>query len=558
MTSFLPSWLENVGYPSTGIGDGDDLRLTVGLGTEGQWYGFVNPGWFYHNNLEQYNYNLLGYISHSFPVSVTGSLPTPATGSIVEPVSFRPAWGPVIVRANSLQNFAPVYTDFPLTHHSNSFYPASTLSWSQVGTTSIYSASLPSSCMLVNMRDLTNVPMGSVAGTGSIITPKYYFYDIDNSLVYVRSDDGHLNYYADIVYFYPKLRMRELVVVDDGIIKSSYHSIENLIVSRGSQSYSIGAVASAITNPVTGLYTGDWVVMDYYISDSYILKDHRTVEFYTSTPRQITVSYEKAITSYVPPAKLNNNTYLNINPIFYDSYRSGYLFHTTNTVTTTGLWTPKTFNVTVDKTTVCYDWAESVKIKAVLLDNQGLPIPYYPISCTLSPSATITICTPSTGLNYTDGRGEVHILVSPPSSGLFTFSAYAGSVSGTVSVNCVPQTTFINKSNYTNGQLQLVAEPDVNDLGTQKLEFCATYLDGLPKSSIDSKPVNISSKLSSSFLYNNNYYNGSIYIGYPDLPNLSISNVMAINYLYVLPNKSDVLVAWNGANSNLVELLLMR
>ena len=432
--------------------------------------------------------------------------------------------------------------NYPFIQHYNSYYPAADMVWSQIGSTNIYSAVVPPSCMLVSMRDLTNVPMGSVAGTGSLTSNKFYFYDIPNSKVYIRSDNGLLNYYADLIYFYPRLQMRECVVVTDGTLKTSYKKADGLTVSRGGQSYYYsGTTVGAITNPVTGLYNGDWVVLEYWVPNSFILENHNLLKLYSNLQNKLTVHYETALPYSTPPLKLIDGTKLNLNPLFFDAYRTGYLFHTASSDPVSSFWTPKNINLRTDKSAVCAQWHEPVKVTGLLSDTQGLPIPWYPIHCTHS-SGTVIVATPSTGLNLTDGRGEFHALILPAANASsFWFTATASGVSSTVTVSLVASGSQLNSSKYHSGLVNLIVGSDVNQLGTQKISLNSTYLDGLPK---PSDTLSIQSKRSSSFYYLSTFFNGSI-SGINTAVDLVSNNPMGVNSLDILPQTTETLIVFN-------------
>ena len=77
-----PQWLESIGYPHAGVGDLSDLKLSLGVGQDGRWVGFINPGWYYHSNTEQYHYVQVGTINALGLYTFSGA---------VTAMSFRPS-----------------------------------------------------------------------------------------------------------------------------------------------------------------------------------------------------------------------------------------------------------------------------------------------------------------------------------------------------------------------------------------------------------------------------------------------------------------------------------
>ncbi len=131
MANNIPEWLTLQDFPQTGIGDLGHLKFFLGVGERGKWLGFINSGWYYYSGLELYHYIVEGQLTYAAPAG---------SGEVVEPISFRPAWGPIIVYGNGNVMYEPI---FPV------FEPCQTLNWSPVSGTDLYVADYPSNATLV-------------------------------------------------------------------------------------------------------------------------------------------------------------------------------------------------------------------------------------------------------------------------------------------------------------------------------------------------------------------------------------------------------------------------
>jgi hypothetical protein len=384
------------------------------------------------------------------------------------------------------------------TQHHNCFSPGNSLSWTSLNG-SIYYASLPASSLLVGMRDLTTLPMGSVSSTGFIVNNKLYFYDYIGNKVYARPDDvNNINFYADIVYQKPSLRFRELVVLEDSGLLPSYRNIENIDIIRGNQIYNYCySVSGYLTNPVTGITNGDWVVLEYNISKSFILTDHQTLQYYIGYSKNplgdnFIINYETSIPDSLPSISLASPTNLfNLNPIFKDAYRAGYLHHALPVSGYSSYWTYKKLLLSSDKLETCSDWNESFTVSLTLLDKNNLPLPQYPVTLTYTPITTslfiypIPTSTTSTSALITshlttDNRGEVNAVLKNIGYGLATISAFAGTLSGNVLLNSLPASSFINLNKFLGGQVNLVLTKDSTSRSSILGAVSTNDLDGIP------------------------------------------------------------------------------
>jgi hypothetical protein len=276
LKNLMPNWLENISYPTPGVGDLNDLKFFLGVGNGGKWIGFVNSGWFYHDNTEQFNYIVKGQTL----VAATSGTPLAAqagftvsdavSGTLTNAVSFRPSWGPIIV--NSYVSSGSTNNYQPYILHNNSFYPGVSLSWTASG--NLYYSTLPGSSLLIGMRDLTNLAMGSVTATGQLLSERLFYYDQDSARVWVKPRVGTTpSCWADIVYFQPKLKFREIVTEAVSGVKASYRDIENISCFKGDQIVTLSDKVTGgayFTHSLSGVSVGDWVGLEYYITYSFI------------------------------------------------------------------------------------------------------------------------------------------------------------------------------------------------------------------------------------------------------------------------------------------------
>lgn len=539
-----PSWLENIGYPAPGVGDLDDLKFTLGVGDGGRWIGFVKPGWYYHNNREQYKYVQVATIVAS---SVSGS------GVITESVSFRPNWGPVLVYG--MQDDPDEDLDGPYREHHNSFYPAYSLSWTPT-TSGIFTASVPSGTILVGLRDLTNLALGSVAGTGLLISNKLYYYDRYNNRIYIKPrDTSNIEVWADLLYTVPRLKMREVVVYESDGVRASYNQIENITIIRGNQTVAVtGYHATGFFSPsLTGTVAGDWVVLDYYVSKSYILLDHQTLHWYAGGPMGYSwidtfkVYYESSIPDIIPNVIISDAVTgsLNFNPIHRDSYRTGYLFHAVPGSSLNSYWTVGRVRAYLDKQSVCSSWNELLKLSIYINEANDIPIPYCPVSVTIT-GASALLSMPDTDL--TDGRGEIHYLLAPEvGASTIGVTAIAGAFSSIVSAMVVGSGSIIDIDKYLDGQVNLLLTDEKTKRGAIRMFVNAMNLDGIPRMS-NTDTITIESELASEFNNGDNIATQSITVG----SGQSITNVGALIEVGYVPQPKDKLFGSSATGQSII------
>mgnify|MGYP001593196601 CR=1 FL=1 len=537
----VPSWLEPTGYPFSGIGDLGDLKFKVATGHSGKWVGFLNTGWYYFNNQEQYNYVLKG---SQTVVAAAGS------GVATAGVSYRPVWGPVLVTSSN---------GAPYTQHHNGFWPATTLSWSVFASgAGIYVATLPTSSVLLGLRNLTNLPLGSVAGTGLILSETLYYYDPVGGQLYTKpSVPSSIQIWADIVYRTPRIRFRELVVQENSGVQASYPYIEGIQVSRGNQIVSVTGVVTGgyFTHTATGISTGDWVVLEYNIQKSFCIVDHQTLQCYTTsgTGDTITIDFETSIPTAIQALSLNASGaaytgLLDLNPLYSDAHRAGYLFHGASSSPVSSIWLASQVLTSIYPATVCGAWGQPFKIAAIVLGANGLPVPWAPITLVLSTGASALSYLPN--LTSVDGRGEFHCLVLPPTgAGLCTIYVVSRTVSGYASGSVLTPSQMVSTTTYQGGHAVLVISDQLTPKGYHQGYANATYADGVPR---PATAMLIRSALASILELGNNLHTGTLYLDTTQ----SAENIAAVVGFGYLPQKGDRLVGIaDDGQSSVIEVL---
>lgn len=467
--SYGPTWLTTTGAPAPGVGDLQDLQFKLGVGEGGQWIGFINTGWYYADLLEQYNYALVGTLS------VTAAA---GSGQSTESVSFRPSWGPVVITGLASGQY---------TQHHNTFQPGQTTTWTSLGS-GYYYATVPASTIVVGVRDLTILPLGSVSGTGSIISEKFFYYDYPGQRVYIKpKSTSPTNVFLDYLELRPRLRFREIVIQDGSVLYPSYQGIENIQIIRGYQTQTVAGPSSGfLTHTLTGVADGDWVVLEYSISKSYCLLDHRTVQYFTTTASGDTlrINYETSLPDIVPGLVLNKPRaeLANWNPLFSNAYRTGYLYHANMSTPASSYWSINTVHTRLDKDWVCSQWGEMFKATVLVTDPQGLPVPYYPLSISLTTGASALGRVPSAAMGCTDGRGEVHFMVACPTSvTLLQVVAICATVSGSVSGSVLLAATALPSSVFWGGSTEVYVSKDLTPRRYWRTYAKNTFLDGIPR-----------------------------------------------------------------------------
>lgn len=528
--NYYKNWLTTLNYPRSGVGDLRDLKFSAGVGDNGRWLGFVNTGWYYYDNKEQYHYIIKG------SATVTGAV---GSGTINNSISFRPSWGPVLIDGENYQ-----YTEL-----HECFSPGNTLSWSIAAFgDGIYQATIPTGAILVGMLNDTNLPMGGVAGSADLFSESLFWYDYVNRTVYIKPDNpSDIKAWANILYSTPRLRVREQVIETDAGVKASYRLIENYSVIRGSQTFSSSGQASGwITHTLSGLSNGDWVILEYNVPYSYIVEDHDTVKYYTSntvTGDVMAVSWETSIPYVIPPISLTKalSGQLQLNPIFSDSHRAGYVFHSTTASAASSLWVPTKLQIDLNRTEVCAEWGQSVKATILLLDSAGLPVPWHKVTVSLTAGSTALFYAPSA--SSVDGRGEMH-LMAVPGTGLSTITVgvSAQTVSGllTTSASAIVRTAAqtMPLSSFMAGAIHMHIDNEITSRRFLRSYINSTFLDGIPRADT----ITLSTRKATEIEVDGTVYGQTATINTLQ----SESNVCAIKEVGILPQKNEELVAYNS------------
>lgn len=474
--------MEDIDFPQSGVGDLDDLKVYLRSGEGGNWLGFVHTGWYYHNNIEQYNYAVRG---------LTLVEPASAGVNLVQASdTFNPSWGPILVYSKTDAQ--------PYTPHQNSFFPAAQLSWTP-SASGLYRASVPASSFVVSVRDLTNLPLGAVASSGMVTHPRLYCYDQPSGYIYIRPrDPANIDVWVDLLYTYPRLKFRELVVQQPEGVFPTYRDIEQVTVYRGSQSQSVSGTvnplgssyspAQALSHGLSGVNVGDWVVLEYYIRRSYTIADHDKLLVYTTqeSGEDIQVFYEAGNPFRIPPLTVggSGSTYvglLSLNTLYPSSHRAGYLFHASPTVPGSSLWSVRKISVRLNRDEFCPELGEKLHLSAVALGDNDLPVPWAPLTVGGLPSSAMVPFFPS--LSFFDGRGEFHATISaPPSSGAVVVTLTSGSQTAVASAMALSASQYLPASTYRESGATTVVTSRRTALGYFQSYASTSHLDGIPTS----------------------------------------------------------------------------
>lgn len=548
-----PSWLENIGYPVAGVGDLSDLKVSLGVGQDGRWIGFVNPGWYYYRQIENYNYVQAGTVLVS---AVSGQ------GSVSESISFRPSWGPIqaYVVSGSVVSYS---VDGAYREHHNSFYPGYPLNFSP-HTSDILQATVPVSCIVVGMRNLTNLPMGAVAGTASILNETQYYYNAATRKVFIKPKDPS-DYaqpvWADLLYTYPILKFREVVISEvdasgNNVVLPSYQQINDVQATRDTTTVLVSGYHSSgyITHSLSGVNAGDWVILDYWITRSFTLPSHNTLDYFcggsegASAVQSFRIFYETSIPDLLENINVtvpSTGIYqlFNVNPLFEFGYKSGYLFAGSPASGINSYWTPTKLELYLDKEYVCHSWNEYLKAKITLLDDNDLPIPYYNLTVTVSGGSAVLML-PET---RTDGRGDVHYLIKPLSGAPnITVTATCEGLSASAVATIYASASLIDSSKWQDGFVHIVVTNERTGRGGFRTFITTSSADGLPRA----HSTTLISKLSSEFHRGSDTLTRLINIS----SSVSINNIQALSEVGYVPQPNDALFGYsNTANSKILK-----
>lgn len=489
LKNLLPGFLETINYPFSGVGDLQDLAF-VPVQAGGQWSGTVNSGWYYFQNNEQYN-----YITQGLQVVSTNS----GTGTVNSPTSsYRPAWGPVLAVSDIVSG--QVYTQ-----HSNCFFPGTVCNWTQIGSTGYWYTNVPTGCVVSGARNLTNSMLGVVGASGQILNENFIAYNVGSQLVVIRPVSGSvIQVFLDLLYFEPRIQFSELVVQVNNKLTPSYNypGLSQVVVNKGSVSAAVGSVTGSFSNPLLA-WDGDWFVLTYYIDYSYCLVDHNTLQYWVPGSDNFNIYWEQSPpnSNHLISLTSDQTDIFNVNPLFGNSYRSGYLFAAEPGLPIYQYWTPSKLTVMTDKSVVYSDLNEYVAVTLILIGDNDLPVPGYPISFSTS-SCTGIVLEPN---NFeTDNRGEFHALYRVP-NGVFTFSASAGLLTASASSTCKSLSSTLNTDIVSNAFINMYVSPSLTSENSNTVYMSVTNIDGVPinvntASTSGGLQITINSLLNSEFI----------------------------------------------------------
>ena len=355
--------------------------------------------------------------------------------------------------------------------------------------------------------------------------------------------------WLDLLNTTPSLLMRELLCEEeDGGVRVSYKNVESLVLWRGDDSETVGTWGGGvISHSLPNTNPGDWVVAEYYVRRSFVLTAHNSLTYYGTEDgaEAVKVSYEGSIPDILKAVQLSDGQTLNFNPLFPDSFRVGYLSHIEGfTNPASGLWTPAKILLEVDKSVATPGWGEMVKFTALVLDSNDLPIPWFPVTVSLTSGASGVVTTPT---STTDGRGEVHGLFVPKPSGDTVVTLSAGTLTATAKTTAAA--VSISQTTYLDGHTFAVVERTKKTPRNNRRAYAAaTTLDGIPRVAAS---IELRSRLSSELETADGLGSGSVLAH----PLRTLDNPFALSEdLGFTPQTGDELIARAGtAQSPILE-----
>lgn len=468
-----PSWVSNLQYPANGIGDLHDLKFTPIVGDASKWTLGLDSGWYYLNSE---NFYYLSEGSQVFPSQPLG------VNSITISESLNPGWGPVLIEG----------TTYDYTPLGSYLSPAETVTWTASGN-NIYYYDLPSTSRLVQVRDLTTLPMAQVSNISLLSNPKLYAYDSSLHRVYVLSTGAPSNeFFIDTLVFNPSIQIKELLWIEDSQVNLTFLPASDITLTRGTSSTAFATATGSLT-PGFGI-DGDWVLATYYHDYSYVVQDETTVVTYAPVIDNVTVRWEQASPTskqLVVPANDPSNK-LDLNPINPNSYGPGYLLLTNETLQPPAA---KSITVKTNKQKFVPDWGEEVNVSIRVYDINGLPIPGKSLTIVHNGVQENTFDT-----SMTNKQGEVYLRLSGSST--LTIAASSDLVIDSTLVEALEGSSLVTSDLISDGRASLVVTNDLDARGNLISYASASQLDGIPKSS----NINIRAKKSSSIFYEEQEY----------------------------------------------------
>lgn len=503
-------YLSLAGSPSAGVGDLEDLRLVLGIGAEGRWTAFIKPGWFYSDGLEQYNYTSKGEQTQA----ASSKIQTVTSGS-----SFHPAWAPVLVYGPSNAQY---------TEHHNCHLPAMPLSWSP-SSPGVFSAPLATGYLLLGVRGTGQDYYGRAASSGDVLFGRLYSYDPATRRIFAAMSPAASSLvWADLATTTPQLKFRETVVVDgNGQCQASYQAIREVTASKNGTTVSCADVNDGVVTHGLSADEGDWIVLEYYINRSYVVAAHNQIVAYTglASGEALTVHYELSPPEYLKQASQASPVAgdpIQLNPLFSDSFRTGFLYHSSEPPS--GVL--YRLSLSLDRTEAIGSWREAVKATILATDRDGIPLPQLAVRVwhnqaasgllLLSPSATGL---PSGYNTRTDNRGEVHVLLMPTAaSGTLLIGASSGTSTSSGAVSLLAASQALPVDRYLAGTVNLVQTARTTARGYTRVYASPHLLDGIPRTS--SAGIYVQSAKTSAFEYTDSLGAETVAtrVAYPDAP----------------------------------------
>lgn len=411
----MPYTLEGISEFHSGIGSGNDLKVSVSESPDGHWYPELEPGYFYINDTESYLYANVGVVN-----------PTWSAGTVVSTsvaLSYDPTvLGPIRVTRASNGDV--------LRRISSPLLPFQECSFSTSGS---YKYAPVTGVLISVVSDPKNGSYLGVLKPSDIYSRNDYYYDADNSRFFIADDNPPSIFATSVVSSSQSsmLRQNEIVVVDkDGKIRTQLSPImyaSGVVVTKPTAS---GAVivssGMAVTNNVvtlpsgTTITSGDLVSVSYNITDSFCAEyngTHLVVSGIVATSGVYRIEYETSDSTYkvsnLAPYHLSR---IDLNPIL-ESQRSSYLYLCDEDLSFND---PYYINVKLESENLVYsEWYRPpILVEIEVLDKNLDPIPRQQVIV----SGDIAGYPAYISRSDTNWQGKVLVLIKPVRSGLLTLN----------------------------------------------------------------------------------------------------------------------------------------
>jgi len=469
--------LEKYGYPRSGLVDSSLISEEVS-----QYFWLLDgaKGFYVFDGRLQYHY--VDKVEETFTLT-TGVNNITLTGVA------NPNKGPVLIYSDTTG--AGGSGQIQYLPHSNCFYPGYHGTWSTSG--AYYRMQVPSGTLLVNVRSLEEDCLLKVGTLGDVLTVEQYYYDEVTGYVYIKPTSSPTNkFFLDILYDEPLIKYREVVVMEKDGLRPTYKYIEDIdIIKETTENYNSGAAFFGdYIEPAVSYEEGEWVVLEYYIKYSYVIKSTTEIDIYAgyASTDEIIISYE---TTYDQQG-LDSGTCLNLSPLTSGYKAQGYIVSTETPIST--LNTPAKVVALSDKTLLHTGVAEETLITVIVLDESNVPVPFATISKTSTNLSAI-----SSFPTAVDSTGKISFYVKATAAGawniFFTCSAInSNTISGTAS------SSLYDTADYNKG-FSFV------DFKEDSVYCQQSRLDGLPRLGYN---VVLNSGDTQTLMYKSKAYKGDI------------------------------------------------